>query len=374
MDADPNTGVAVYDTFDNGTSAPWIQVGGTSLAAPMWAGLIAVANQGRIHNGLSTLDGRNQTLPALYQASASSFHDVTTGSNGGFSAGAGYDFVTGRGTPIADLLVAALAGGSVANVAPVVQTLSASPSPVTAGANITLTASGVSDSDGTVTSLSFYRESNGIAGLQSDDILLGTDSDGSDGWTNISSTTGLSGTYTFYAQAQDNSGALSAAASTSDTVTTSAINQPPVIQSLSGSPNPVSGGTNLTLTASGVSDPDGSVLSVSFYRESNGIAGLQNGSDTLLGNDTSGADGWTNVSASSGLNGTYTYYAQAQDDGGAFSAAVSTNVRVKKNPAHFAVIAAASSPIGSDNLVTTSVADLLGFKPSKSLFGDRAIA
>src|SRR5207245_4738843 len=170
---------------------------------------------------------------------ASSFHDVTTGSNGGFSAGAGYDFVTGRGTPIADLLVAALAGGSVANVAPVVQTLSASPSPVTAGANITLTASGVSDSDGTVTSLSFYRESNGIAGLQSDDILLGTDSDGSDGWTNISSTTGLSGTYTFYAQAQDNSGALSAAASTSDTVTTSAINQPPVIQSLSGSPNPV---------------------------------------------------------------------------------------------------------------------------------------
>src|SRR5438876_1809031 len=114
MDADPNSGVAVYDTFDNGTSAPWIQVGGTSLAAPMWAGLMAVANQGRIHNGLSTLDGRNQALPALYQASASSFHDVTTGSNGGFSAGAGYDFVTGRGTPIADFLVASFAGGSVA--------------------------------------------------------------------------------------------------------------------------------------------------------------------------------------------------------------------------------------------------------------------
>src|SRR5207244_10655527 len=123
----------------------------------------------------------------------------------------------------------------------------------------------------------------------------------------------------FYAQAQDNSGALSAAASTSDTITTSPINQPPVIQSLSGSPNPVSGGANLTLTAGGVSDADGSVLSVSFYRESNGVAGLQSGSggDTLLGNDTSGLDGWTNVSASSGLNGTYTYYAQAQDDGGA---------------------------------------------------------
>ena len=110
MDADPNSGVPVYDTFDNSTATPWIQVGGTSLAAPMWAGLIAIANQGRVRNGLTSLNGQTQTLPMLYQAPASNFHDITSGSNGGYSAGAGFDAVTGRGSPVANLLIPNLAG------------------------------------------------------------------------------------------------------------------------------------------------------------------------------------------------------------------------------------------------------------------------
>lgn len=110
MDANPSTGVAVYDTFDNGTSTPWIQVGGTSLSSPMWAGLIAIANQGRVQNGLTSLNGQTQTLPMLYQAQSADFHDITSGSNGGYSAAAGYDAVTGRGTPVANLLVQNLAG------------------------------------------------------------------------------------------------------------------------------------------------------------------------------------------------------------------------------------------------------------------------
>jgi hypothetical protein len=117
IDADPNSGVPVYDTFDNSASAPWMQVGGTSLAAPMWAGLIAVADQGRAINGLSSLDGPSQTLPMLYKAPASDFHDITTGNNGGFGAGAGYDAVTGRGSPIAHPIVATLAGQSSASAA-----------------------------------------------------------------------------------------------------------------------------------------------------------------------------------------------------------------------------------------------------------------
>ena len=40
-DADPNTGVAIYDPYDFGTATPWVQVGGTSLAAPLWAGMAA---------------------------------------------------------------------------------------------------------------------------------------------------------------------------------------------------------------------------------------------------------------------------------------------------------------------------------------------
>jgi subtilase family serine protease len=108
MDADPNSGVYVLDSYAGG----WYQVGGTSLATPMFAGLVAIANQGRALDGQSTLNGLTQTLPDLYSLPSSDFHDVTTGSNGTYSAGPGYDLVTGLGTPVANLLVPALAGYS----------------------------------------------------------------------------------------------------------------------------------------------------------------------------------------------------------------------------------------------------------------------
>src|SRR5947209_4048120 len=56
FDADPNSGVSVYDSYDYGTSTPWIKVGGTSLASPMWGGVMAVINQGRAVYGHSSLD------------------------------------------------------------------------------------------------------------------------------------------------------------------------------------------------------------------------------------------------------------------------------------------------------------------------------
>ena len=154
-DADPNSGVPVYDSY-NGTSAtPWEQVGGTSLAAPTWAGLIAIANQGRVAWGGPTLDGSEQTLPAIYAISSGDFHDVTTGGNGGDSAGPGYDLVTGRGTPRANLLVPDLADyGLVEKLAVTAEP----PSNVQAGAPFALSvkvenASGVmeQDFDGSVT-------------------------------------------------------------------------------------------------------------------------------------------------------------------------------------------------------------------------------
>ncbi len=107
-DADPNTGVAVYGTYGWGG---WAQVGGTSAAAPQWAALVAVADQGRALAGLGSLDGFTQALPAIYQLPASDFHDVTSGSNGGYQAGPGYDLVTGRGSPVANLVVRDLVGG-----------------------------------------------------------------------------------------------------------------------------------------------------------------------------------------------------------------------------------------------------------------------
>ena len=109
FDADPASGASIYDTYDFGTATPWLTVGGTSLSSPSVAGLVAVADQGRTLAGGSPLDGRSDTLPKLYGlAAAGNFHDVTAGSNG-YAAGVGYDLVTGRGSPVANDLVPALA-------------------------------------------------------------------------------------------------------------------------------------------------------------------------------------------------------------------------------------------------------------------------
>ncbi|HEX4052640.1 MAG TPA: S53 family peptidase [Tepidisphaeraceae bacterium] len=110
-DADPNTG---FDIYVNGVDSPFV-VGGTSAGAPQWAALIAIADQGRVLNGLGSLDGATQTLPMLYDLYgtplyASAFHDITTGGNGVFFAGPGYDEVTGLGSPQANVLVQYLAG------------------------------------------------------------------------------------------------------------------------------------------------------------------------------------------------------------------------------------------------------------------------
>ncbi len=109
FDADPSTGVSVYDSFNNGSTTPWVQMGGTSLSASCWAGLIAIADEGRLAAGGMTLDGPSQTLPALYSLPVDDFHDITSGSNGASSAGPGYDLVTGLGTPQASVLVSDLA-------------------------------------------------------------------------------------------------------------------------------------------------------------------------------------------------------------------------------------------------------------------------
>jgi hypothetical protein len=105
FDADPLTGVDVYDTYNGSPSTPWTERGGTNLGAPAWAAIIAVADEGRVLVGLGSLDGATQTLPMLYSLPSRDFHDVTTGNNGTNAAGPGYDLATGLGTPVANLLV-----------------------------------------------------------------------------------------------------------------------------------------------------------------------------------------------------------------------------------------------------------------------------
>jgi hypothetical protein len=118
-DADPNTGVPVYDSFNGNTQGNWFQFGGTSIAAPQFSALIAIANQGRALNHLSSLTGSSQTLPMIY-SHTSDFHDITSGTSTGSpreNAGPGYDLVTGIGTPIANKLVADLSGQAATPVA-----------------------------------------------------------------------------------------------------------------------------------------------------------------------------------------------------------------------------------------------------------------
>ncbi|MGD0390589.1 MAG: S53 family peptidase [Tepidisphaeraceae bacterium] len=112
-DADPNTGFDIYVTL-NGILEEG-PIGGTSAGTPQWAALFAIADQGRELNGLGTLDGPSQTLPMLYALVGTplynqAFHDITSGTNGLYSAGPGYDETTGLGSPQANVLVQYLAG------------------------------------------------------------------------------------------------------------------------------------------------------------------------------------------------------------------------------------------------------------------------
>jgi hypothetical protein len=81
-------------------------VGGTSLSAPAWAGLLAVVNQGRVAAGRATLNSStpNETQQALYKLPQTDYNVITSGFNG-YNGHAGYNLVTGLGTPVANLLV-----------------------------------------------------------------------------------------------------------------------------------------------------------------------------------------------------------------------------------------------------------------------------
>jgi subtilisin family serine protease len=100
-------------------------------------------------------------------------------------------------------------------------------------------------------------------------------------------------------------------------LTNTAVNTIPTIASLSDSPDPIAGGAGggtVTLTANGVTDNGGAIANVRFYREVNGVAGIQ-AADTLLVTD-SAAPFTTTFSSTSLTNGKYTYYAQATDTTG----------------------------------------------------------
>jgi Pro-kumamolisin, activation domain/Carbohydrate binding module (family 6) len=111
-DVSANANFTFYVCADQ-TTCTANEYGGTSFAAPMWAGYLALVNQQSVANGNKTVGFINPTLYSIGESSSydSDFHDVTSGSNG-FSATTGYDLATGWGSPNGSGLLNALAGSS----------------------------------------------------------------------------------------------------------------------------------------------------------------------------------------------------------------------------------------------------------------------
>ena len=102
--------------------------GGTSFGAPMWAGYIALVNQQLAANGDPKIGFINPTIYAQNVTSIydTDFHDIISGTSGGYSAVLGYDLVTGWGSPNGAALINALAPSSTTPTF----TMSASPASV----------------------------------------------------------------------------------------------------------------------------------------------------------------------------------------------------------------------------------------------------
>lgn len=100
LNSDPNTGYSIY------FGGSWYVYGGTSAAAPLWAGLTALVNSRRTALGLGRVGFLNTPIYQIARNNApANFHDIADGSsNGYYTAAAGYDPATGWGTPTVTLL------------------------------------------------------------------------------------------------------------------------------------------------------------------------------------------------------------------------------------------------------------------------------
>ena len=99
-DVSANANFTFYTCADQ-TTCQANEYGGTSFAAPMWAGFIALVNQQLKANGSSYVGFLD---PAIYSENVTSqyatdFHDIASGTSGSYSAVTGFDLVTGWGSP-----------------------------------------------------------------------------------------------------------------------------------------------------------------------------------------------------------------------------------------------------------------------------------
>jgi len=185
--ADPNTGVAVYDTYDQGG---WLQVGGTSVSSPLIASIFALAG--------TPAAG---TYPNSYPyAHTSSLFDVTSGSDGSCSPAylctgeVGYDGPTGWGTP--NGTAAFTSGGGGGNTVTVTNPGSQS---WTVGTAVSLQIHATDSASGQTLTYSATGLPSGLAIGSSSGLISGTPTTASSGSVTVTvrDTTGASGSATF---------------------------------------------------------------------------------------------------------------------------------------------------------------------------------
>jgi subtilase family serine protease len=229
-DVSANANYTYYVCADQ-TTCTANEYGGTSFAAPLWAGYLALVNQQRTANGNGPLGFIN---PTLYQIGAgssytSNFHDVTSGSNG-YSATTGYDLATGWGSPNGTTLLNTLAG----NVVQPGFSLSASPNAV----SVVEGSTGTSTITSTVTggfnaavTLSYSTLPSGVTASFNPSSF--TSGSGNSTLTFTVSTTAAAGTYPI--TIKGTSGAMTETTTVNLTVTA------PVVGSFSISVSPSSG-------------------------------------------------------------------------------------------------------------------------------------
>jgi kumamolisin len=166
-DVSANANFTFYTCADQ-TTCLANEYGGTSFAAPMWAGYIALVNQQLANNAEPAIGFINPTIYAqnvsggtLSAAYAADFHDITSGTSGSYSATTGFDLVTGWGSPNGTALINALAPTATSPTF----AFSASPSTVSvvqgSGGSSTITSTALDGFDAAV-SLSASGQPTGV--------------------------------------------------------------------------------------------------------------------------------------------------------------------------------------------------------------------
>jgi subtilase family serine protease len=250
-DADPNSGVSVYDSTPYYGSTGWWVVGGTSAGSPQWAAIQSL--------GL-TATNNNFYVDAKSASYSSYFRDITSGSNG-HPATIGYDLVTGLGSPL------------TTNYAPVTTpdfSISASPSALTINAGAsgtsTITVKSLNTFSGTV-SLTVTAPTGWTASVSPTSLTVASGGSNSSTLSITVPSTTAAGTYTV--TVAGTSGSLNHSA----TVTVSVPTVPSAPQNLKAT----AGNAQVTLSWSAPSSNGGSAITnYNIYR------GTASGGETLL--------------------------------------------------------------------------------------------